>query len=221
MGNCIHPRYAYVKRQKFSYHVLTFLAASLKVLYAARICWGVASSLVRLSVLCLYYRLAESCTAPRSFFRVLHVTTLINVGLLLYYFFSGLMPCLYVLFVGFKYNTNPYSPLKAYWTYPGIPGAHCLDDGLSMEIAAVVNTIWEIWIATMPLIAVFKLRVKQSQRWSVIGVLCLGYFVGLTGIFRTVYVFKAFTTYDFTWWSMPQWICSEVEIDLALVSHKF
>jgi len=99
-----------------------------------------------------------------------------------------------------------------------MPDSSCFNDGLSMQVSAVVNTLAEIWIATIPLIAVFKLHVERSQRWAVISVLSLGYTVGVAGIFRTFFIFKAFTTLDISWWSGPQWICAEVELDLALVS---
>ena len=113
--------------------------------------------------------------------------------------------------------TNP-RPIKAYWIYPAPDGSKCFDDGLSMQVSAVFNTFAEIWIASLPLVAVFKLRVDYRQRWSVISLLSLGYFVGMAGVVRTYFIFKLFTTFDLTWWSGPQWICSEVEIDLALVS---
>jgi hypothetical protein len=87
-----------------------------------------------------------------------------------------------------------------------------------MQVAAVFNTFSETWVASLPLVAVFKLRVDYRQRWTVISLLSLGYFVSMAGIVRTYFIFKLFTTYDLTWWSGPQWICSEVEIDLALVS---
>jgi hypothetical protein len=95
--------------------------------------------------------------------------------------------------------------------------SHCFNDLLSMEVAAVVNTLFEVIIATLPLVAVFKFRVNRNQRWGVIGILSLGYFVAFAGCFRAYYIFKAFITYDLTWFSGPQWICSEIELDLALV----
>jgi len=109
-------------------------------------------------------------------------------------------------------------PISAYWTFPQPANAKCFNDGMSMQAAAVFNTVSEFWIATLPLIACFKLRVDRSQRWTVIGLLSLGYFVSVAGIGRTFYIFKSFTTYDITWWSGPQWIFAEVEIDLAIVS---
>jgi uncharacterized membrane protein len=86
-----------------------------------------------------------------------------------------------------------------------------------MEAAAILNTFNEFIVATLPLLAVFRLRVEKQQRWSVLSSLCLGYLVAVAGCFRTFYIWKTFTTYDLTWWGTPQWMASEVEIDLALV----
>jgi hypothetical protein len=178
--------------------------AAAKVLYVSRIFWGLASSFVRLSVLCLFYRLCHACQAPRYFHWVLHGMTGTTVLLLLYYFFSGLLPCM---------------PISAYWEWPPRTDAKCINDGSSMQASAVLNTFSEFVLATLPLLAVFRLNVDRRQRWSVICLLSLGFLVAFAGCFRTFYIWKVLTTYDLTWWSGPQWICSEVEIDLALVSY--
>lgn len=88
-----------------------------------------------------------------------------------------------------------------------------------MEAAAVLNTLSEVVIATLPVIAVFRLHIHRDQRWSVLGLLSLGYVVAAAGCFRTFYMWKTISTWDMTWWSTPHWIASELEIDLALVSR--
>jgi hypothetical protein len=90
-----------------------------------------------------------------------------------------------------------------------------------MEIAAILNTISEVVLAVLPVVAVFRLRVDPWERLSVVGVLSLGFLVAVAGCFRTYYLWKMFSTYDMTWWSTPHWICSEVEIDTALVCLFF
>jgi hypothetical protein len=95
--------------------------------------------------------------------------------------------------------------------------AKCIKDGTAMQVAGVLNTASEFVLATLPLLAVFRLHVDKRQRWSVIFLLSLGFLVAFTGCFRTFFVWKALTTHDLTWWSGPQWLCSEMEIDLALV----
>jgi hypothetical protein len=66
----------------------------MKALYLVRIFWGLATSFVRLSVLCLYYRLVKFCNAPRYFHWILHAMTSLTVVMLLYYLFSGIFPCM-------------------------------------------------------------------------------------------------------------------------------
>lgn len=95
--------------------------------------------------------------------------------------------------------------------------AKCINDGLSWKISAILNTLSEFVLATLPLLGVFRLGVDKRQRWSVIGVLSLGFFVALAGCLRSYYIWRALMAYDLTWWGGPQWICSELEIDVALV----
>jgi hypothetical protein len=112
---------------------------------------------------------------------------------------------------------NEPSPINAYWTFPGAPLSKCDNDGEMMQIAGVVNTFAEFTLAVLPLLAVFSLRVNKRQRWNVISILCLGFFITFVGSVRTFFIWKAMTTYDYSWWSGPQWICSEVENSLAIV----
>jgi hypothetical protein len=92
----------------------------------------------------------------------------------------------------------------------------CINDYKGMQAAAVINTVSEVALAVLPAIAVFRFKVDPSQRWSVIGLLSLGYLVAIAGIVRSYYLWRAAETYDLTWWASPQWCCAEVEIDLAL-----
>ncbi|KAF2426494.1 hypothetical protein EJ08DRAFT_373359 [Tothia fuscella] len=165
--------------------------ASLIILYLTRIFWGTATSCVRLSILCLYYRLLDRCGGPKKFRWVLHGVTAIA-------------------------DTRT-RPVRAYWVWPPMPQSSCINDGLSLEICAILNTISELVIALLPVFAVYGLNVDPRQRWNVIGLLSLGFFVVIAGIVRTYFLFKTVQTHDTSWWSTPHWICSEVEIDIALI----
>lgn len=87
-----------------------------------------------------------------------------------------------------------------------------------MEVIAVINTLFEVFIAILPVIATFRLQVDPRQRWGVIALLSMGFLVAIAGVIRTVYIFKLLESYDLTWWSGPQWLVSEIEIEVALVS---
>jgi hypothetical protein len=86
-----------------------------------------------------------------------------------------------------------------------------------LQVIAVVNTFAEFLLALLPLLAVFALRVDKQQRWSVISILSLPFLVAFVGCFRTFFIWKCMTTFDYTWWAGPMWICSEIEINLAIV----
>jgi hypothetical protein len=118
------------------------------------------------------------------------------------------------LLVGFIHADNA-RPVTQYWTYPSPPAANCIDDALAIKASGILNTSAEFLIAVLPLIAVYQLRVKRP--WSVICLLSLGFSVVVVGSFRTYFIFKATQLYDWTWWSSAQWICSEVENNIAIV----
>jgi hypothetical protein len=111
------------------------------------------------------------------------------------------------------------SPIRAFWEMA--PDAKCIDDGLSLEVTAILNTLSEFVLAVLPMMAVFRLKVAKNQRWSVITALSLGLVVGIVGIVRTYYVFLTSKTFDLTWYSTPLWVTAEVEINLSLVCFMF
>jgi hypothetical protein len=114
-------------------------------------------------------------------------------------------------------RSSSNSPISAYWSFPVTPDQRCVCDGLVMKCTAILNTFAEFTLAFLPAIAVYRLRVDPKQRSSVIGLLSLGFLVSATGCVRTFFVWKVVNTFDYTWWSTPHWICSQVEINMALV----
>lgn len=55
-------------------------------------------------------------------------------------------------------------------------------------------------MAILPWVAVYGVNVAPHQRWNVIGLLSLGFFVALAGIVRSFYLWKMVETYDLTWY---------------------
>lgn len=104
------------------------------------------------------------------------------------------------------------------WTWPQIADAKCLDNATAMFVGAVLNTISEFIVACLPIPLVFTLRMSRGQRCSVISLLSLGLLVVVCGALRTYYIWLTGARHDPAWWAGPHWICSEVEIDTAIVS---
>ena len=79
------------------------------------------------------------------------------------------------------------------------------------------NTSSELIVAALPIPVIFSLRMDPIQRRTILSLLCLGFLVAVVGSVRTYYVWKAFDSDDVTWYASPHWICSEVELSVALV----
>ncbi len=108
-------------------------------------------------------------------------------------------------------------PVRSYWNYPEITGK-CINEPLSLTILSAFNTFSEFLVAALPIPMVFrKLAMPRAQRWTVFSVLSLGFLVAAVGTTRTYYVWLCFASQDPVWWSTPQWICSEIELDTAMV----
>jgi hypothetical protein len=90
------------------------------------------------------------------------------------------------------------------------------------QALSVVNTLCEFCIALFPAIGAYTLHVDAQQRWHVISLLSLGFLVTIAGCFRVFFLWKcvAPVDYDGTWWTSAQWLCAEVEINVAMVRQS-
>jgi hypothetical protein len=157
---------------------------------------------VRFSLLCFYYRLIDHISI-RKYIWVLHTFVAISVAFLIAYVFALVFSC---------------TPIDAYWTFPPKPGSKCIDVGAFLVSASIINTILELVTAILPIPVVLTLQMEKKQRWSVISLLSLGFLVVIIGCIRTYFVWLSLVgSWDANWWSYPQWICSEVENNVALV----
>jgi len=109
-----------------------------------------------------------------------------------------------------------YSPVESYWKFPS--NGKCLQEGLSLTILSSFNTLSEAIVAALPIPIIFKLDLAPGKRWGVVCLLCLGFLVVIVGSIRTVFLHVLFFSNDLTWFAMPHWVCSEVEISVAMVS---
>jgi hypothetical protein len=118
------------------------------------------------------------------------------------------------------FGTNLSRPIKAVWTWPEIEDARCLQNNISLLAQASMNTISEFLVACFPIPIIFSLNMRRSQRFAVAGLLCLGFLVVICGSLRTYYLWLVYQDYDLTWWAIPHWIASEVEIDTSMVGGQ-
>lgn len=93
-----------------------------------------------------------------------------------------------------------------------------MDEGVTLLIASVFNTVSEFLVAVLPIPVVMRLRMDRDQKRAIVSLLSLGILVSVVGSIRTYYVWLGeMKTHDISWYSVPHWICAAVEIDVALI----
>ena len=96
------------------------------------------------------------------------------------------------------------------------PGV-CINEQYALTILSAFNTFSESMVAALPLPIIMSVEMRRSERIAVSCLLCLGFLVSVVGAARTSFVWKVFASQDLTWYASPHWICSEVEISVAMV----
>jgi hypothetical protein len=88
-----------------------------------------------------------------------------------------------------------------------------------MVAASVVNAISDFLVVLIPIPVVLKLKMRYRQRAIVIGLFATGFVVCIVAIVRTVFTVILISPghYDYTWDSFPVYICSALEMYLAIV----
>lgn len=119
----------------------------------------------------------------------------------------------------FLYWANFCSPLKAFWdpnpTYPH----KCLNTGLFLSIAGIINTATDVLCTLLPALIVFKLQMPFRKRVSVASLFLVGIFVNVASALRIYFLFYQYENHD-AWNFMQSSICSNLEIGLGLVSCR-
>lgn len=95
----------------------------------------------------------------------------------------------------------------------------CIDEGTEMMVVAIVLCIADLLTTITPIPLIMRLQMPLKQRIGACVLLGLGLLVTFAGIARTYYIWKALIgSWDMTWWVYALWICSIVELNVAVVS---
>jgi hypothetical protein len=96
-----------------------------------------------------------------------------------------------------------------------------MDDLAQVSALAAINTFSEFVLAMLPFLAVFKLGVAHHQRWVVITVLSISVVIVIAGAVRLYLWQYSLSTWDLNWMTIPQWICTTIEVNVALVRFQY
>ncbi|THZ19006.1 hypothetical protein D6C89_07985 [Aureobasidium pullulans] len=178
-----------------------FQSASI-VAFLSKLLFTLAATFARASLICFYFRLIKDTGYSLSKW-VLWATFAYNVAIGVAFVILAVFLC---------------TPVEAYWVFPMMKNARCLDEGPVTLVAGVLNCISDLLVTLLPIPIIMGLNMPLRQRIGVSILLSLGLVVTVAGVVRTYYIWRTLMdTYDETWDSMPLYICATVEIDLAIL----
>ncbi|KAF2843411.1 hypothetical protein M501DRAFT_903162, partial [Patellaria atrata CBS 101060] len=165
------------------------------------------TGLTKISILCLYQRLAPHKVAQSFIYK-----TWACIAFIIAY----VITFLFVRSFGCK-------PISAFW-YRQIPqwrATHefsCLDDAAVYFTAGSISVVQDILAVILPMILVWKLQMTRRQKIAVGIIFSLGIVTCITCAMRLIYLHRIlYTTYDISWESESAWVWTAVEVHLGMI----
>ncbi|KAJ4990692.1 hypothetical protein SVAN01_03923 [Stagonosporopsis vannaccii] len=109
-------------------------------------------------------------------------------------------------------------PVQAYWRVTEQANATCVHRLALWYTNASVNIFTDLMVAVIPVRGIWCLQIPRRQKFALLGVLTIGWFVCIVSILRVVAI-KEFTKHqdDSTYYSAPAAYWSSIEANLAIV----
>jgi Fungal rhodopsin domain len=115
------------------------------------------------------------------------------------------------------HQRSPYN----YWTLTFEPQPECISETKHLLAAGIVNTLTDFMVVVIPIPILSRLQLPTQQVIIVVMLFAAGFLVTISGAVRSVYIYKATTSWDRTWQVFPAWVTSLVELDVGLVSRDW
>jgi hypothetical protein len=170
-------------------------------IWVAQVCYTLALSFIKISILLFYKRLSVSFTKP--FLIAVWVGIAYNI---IYCIGFILLLCLL------------YRPLPAYWLSfdPVYYLKHDFKQGseqLAEPLSAYFSVIGDLYSVVLPLVLISKLSLPRRQKYALNGLFSLGLLVVMFGSVRSYYMYRVVNVdWDFTWTLWKIWVWGEFEM---------
>ena len=193
---------------------------------AGKLCFCISTAWTRLSLIFFYRRLLDS-TRVRWYRWILHASTAFVIITTINALCFSVFLCKYAetslsyCFLACQCAlTAPARPIQAYWAFPPMPGATCMDEGIVSTWAASFTTVADLLVTLLPVPIVMRLQMPFRQRLAVVALLCSGILVTIAGALRTYFLWASLIpTYDETWVAYKLWLAALIETDMAVVCN--
>jgi hypothetical protein len=169
--------------------------------WICQLCFMIALSCVKVSVLLFYRRLSVSCT--KTFLIATWVGIAYNVAFLCGFMLALVLAC---------------RPLQAYWlsfdlVWPQNNDYKCGSERVAQPLVCLLSVIGDFYSAILPMTLVSRLAMPKTQKRALYALFGLAFLVVVAGVIRAVYLYRVVNvTYDFTWTLWKVWLLGEIEL---------
>jgi hypothetical protein len=164
---------------------------------------SLAGNFTRMSLVCFYFRLIKDSNSLR-FTWILRVSLVI----LICHMFVFLIPSIFIC-----------NPIRAYWAFPRVPGAKCLDEASWSIAAGISSCFMDLLVTALPIPLILQLSMSARKRIVIIVLMNLGLLATIAGAVKVVYVWRSLVnSYDTTWEGYGLWIAGTIEVNIGVVS---
>ncbi|KAK7923985.1 hypothetical protein PG985_006039 [Apiospora marii] len=177
-------------------------ATSLKTSLATLILFDAATSLTKLSMLAMLYKLTSASADRKMNIVIMALAALISVNAFIF-----------VIVEVFQCR-----PLSDYWT-PTAGHENCIDEAAHLEAAGIINTVSDFILVFLPIRTVVGLKLPRKQRIIVLLLFSAGFLACIAGVFRVYFTAISVNdpNFDRTWNSWANWIASVAELSLGII----
>lgn len=105
------------------------------------------------------------------------------------------------------------TPIAAFWD-KSIPNSKCIDNQVQWFSHAGINILTDVIVFVLPLPVIGKLNLAKGQKYSLLGIFCLGFFTCALSVARIRFLKL---TEDFTWTNVEAAIWSIAELSSGVL----
>ncbi|OTB06786.1 hypothetical protein M426DRAFT_9219 [Hypoxylon sp. CI-4A] len=177
-----------------------FFTPGLKLAFTNQILFEMATSLIKLSILTLLYRLTTASRDQKMTAAVLVSIVFISLN------------CFVFIIVGIFQCT----PLSEFWEL-SIRPQNCINQQAYLTSASVINTITDFLVVLLPIKTALSFNLPARQIMMIASLFGVGILASSVGIARSYFTCMLTTDSDTVWNSWIAWFCSAIELNLGII----
>lgn len=177
-----------------------YFVPGLQLILVNQILFDLATSLTKLSILALLYRLASA-----SGDRKMTIAVLVSIAIV------GFNCFVFIIVSVFQ-----CTPLSEFWELSRLP-QHCIDQDAHLRAVNLINTLTDWLVVLLPLKTVLSLNLPSRQISIVLFLFGVGVLASSAGIARCYFAWMLTTNFDFVWNNWSSWFCSALELNIGII----